>query len=148
MPGIFFNEFDIGSKFTSPTRTITETDVVMFAATSGDYNELHTSETFGQETPFKQRIAHGLLVLGISHGLMFRLGLFDGTGIAFLEVDEWKFTAPVYFNDTIHVSLAVTEKIQSKSKPDRGIVTFDVQVINQQGIVVQRGFQKIMVRNK
>ncbi len=148
MPGIFFNEFDIGSKFTSPTRTITETDVVMFAATSGDYNELHTSETFGQETPFKQRIAHGLLVLGISHGLMFRLGLFDGTGIAFLEVDEWKFTAPVYFGDTIHVSLAVAEKIQSKSKPDRGIVTFDVQVINQQGTVVQRGFQKIMVRNK
>jgi acyl dehydratase len=70
--GKYFDEW-ILEEFT-PTRTITETDVVMFAAL-GDYNELHTSSEFGKGTPFGQRIVHGLLGLAISHGLIFRLGI-------------------------------------------------------------------------
>lgn len=97
MPGIYFEEYQIGQTFRTPTRTITETDVVYFSAMSGDMNELHTSEEFAKGSPFGKRLAQGLLGLSISHGLMFRLGLFDGTGIALLNIDQWKFTAPIFF---------------------------------------------------
>ena len=146
MPGLYFDEFVVGRVFKTPSRTITETDVVMFASMSGDYNELHTSETFGATTPFGKRLAHGLLILGISHGLMFRLALFDGTGLALLGVDDWKFQAPVFFGDTIHCEVTVQDKIPSKSKADRGVIRFAVSVIKQDGTVVQQGIKTLMIR--
>ncbi len=96
----------------------------IFSAMSGDMNELHTSEEFARNSPFGKRLAQGLLGLSICHGLMFRLGLFDGTGIALLNVDKWKFTALFFFGDTVHGMVSVQEKIESKSKPDRGIIHF------------------------
>ncbi|ALS22594.1 MULTISPECIES: MaoC/PaaZ C-terminal domain-containing protein [Paenibacillus] len=146
MPGIYFEEYQIGQTFRTPTRTITETDVVYFSAMSGDMNELHTSEEFAKGSPFGKRLAQGLLGLSISHGLMFRLGLFDGTGIALLNIDQWKFTAPIFFGDTIHGIVTVQEKIESKSKPDRGIIHFFVKLVNQDGTVTQEGIQTVMVR--
>lgn len=148
MPGLYFDEFVVGRKFITPSRTITETDVVLFASMSGDYNELHTSETFGATTPFGKRLAHGLLILGISHGLMFRLALFDGTGLALLGVDDWKFQAPVFFGDTIHCEVTVQGKLPSQSKPDRGVIRFAVSVIKQDGTVVQKGIKTLMIRRQ
>lgn len=148
MPGLYFDEFEVGSIYRTPSRTITETDVVMFAAMSGDYNELHTSEAFGETTPFGKRLAHGLLILGISHGLMFRLALFDGTGLALLSVDDWKFKAPVFFGDTIHCEVAVKEKVGSRTKQDRGVVKFAVSVVKQDGTIVQQGVKTLMIRRR
>ena len=86
MPGKYFDEFVVGDEFVTPSRTITETDVVMFAAMSGDYNELHTSEEYMKKSQFGKRLVHGLLGLSVSHGLMFRLGLVEGTAIAFIGI--------------------------------------------------------------
>jgi acyl dehydratase len=130
----------------TPSRTITETDVVMFAAMSGDYNELHTSEEFMKNSQFGRRIVHGLLGLAISHGLLFRTGLTEGTAIAFLGVESWKFEAPIFFGDTIRVKMKVTEKRPSKSKPDRGVVKLFMEVIKQDETVVQSGFKIIMIK--
>jgi acyl dehydratase len=148
MAGIYFDEYKEGQSFRTPTRTITETDVVYFSAMSGDMNELHTSEEFAKNSPFGKRLAQGLLGLSISHGLIFRLGLFEGTGIALLNVDKWNFTAPIFFGDTVHGVVTVQKKIESKSKPDRGIIHFYVQLINQDGTVTQEGIQTVMVRRK
>jgi len=73
MSGKFFDEWVVGEEYMTPSRTITETDVVMFAAMSGDYNELHTSEEFMKNSQFGRRIVHGLLGLAISHGLLFKM---------------------------------------------------------------------------
>jgi acyl dehydratase len=146
MRGIFFDDYKPDQVFITPTRTVTETDVVMFATMSGDMNELHTSEQFAQQNAFGTRLAHGLLGLSFSHGLMFRLGLFDGTGIAFLNVDQWEFTAPILIGDTIHAEVTVHEKIPSRSKPDRGIIHFYVQLLKQDGTITQEGIQTIMVK--
>lgn len=148
MPGIYFDQFEQGSVYLTPTRTMTETDIVYFSAMSGDMNELHTSEEFAKTTPFGKRLAQGLLGLSISHGLMFRLGLFDGTGIALLDIDDWKFLAPVFIGDTIHAKVTVHEKKESKSKKDRGVIRFWVQLIKQDGTVTQEGIQTIMVRRE
>lgn len=146
MSGKFFDEWVIGEEYMTPSRTITETDVVMFAAMSGDYNELHTSEEFMKNSQFGRRIVHGLLGLAISHGLLFRTGLTEGTAIAFLGVESWKFEAPIFFGDTIRVKMKVTEKRPSKSKPDRGVVKLFMEVIKQDETVVQSGFKIIMIK--
>ena len=148
MPGKFFDDFAVGEEYITPGRTMTETDVVLFAAMSGDYNELHTSEAFGRTTQFGKRIGHGLLGLAVSHGLFFRLGLVEGTAIAFLGIDSWKFEAPFFLGDTIRVKVRVDEKTPSRSKPDRGVIRFFFQVLKQDQSVIQSGFKTIMIRRK
>ena len=90
MQGKYLDELNVGEDYITPSRTLTETDVVMFAAMSGDYNELHTSEAYMKGSQFGKRLVHGLLGLSISHGLIFRLGILDGTAIALLGVDTWQ----------------------------------------------------------
>ena len=148
MAGKYFDEYVVGEEYLTPSRTLTETDVVMFAAMTGDYNELHTSEEFMKNSQFGRRLVHGLLGLAVSHGLLFRLGLFEGTAIAFLGIDSWRFEAPLFFGDTIRVRLEVAEAKASRSKPDRGIVKFFLQILNQEEAVVQSGYKTIMFRRK
>ncbi len=147
MTGKLFDEWQLNEEFITPSRTVTETDVVMFAAMSGDYNELHTSEAFMKNSQFGQRIVHGLLGLAISHGLLFRTGYLEGTAIAFLGIDSWKFEAPLFFGETIYVKAKVVEKIPSKSKPDRGIIKLFLQIIKKEGeVVVQSGYKTLMIK--
>ncbi|HSR10268.1 MAG TPA: MaoC/PaaZ C-terminal domain-containing protein [Thermodesulfobacteriota bacterium] len=148
MAGKFFDEFAVGEEYVTPSRTMTETDVVMFAAMSGDYNELHTSESFMKSSQFGKRIGHGLLGLAVSHGLFFRLGLVEGTAIAFLGIESWKFEAPFFLGDTLRVKIKIADKKASQSKPDRGVVKFFFQVVKDDGTVVQSGYKTIMVRRK
>ncbi len=147
--GRYLEDFAAGQAFSSPSRTITETDVVMFAAMSGDYNEIHTSETWARERgPFGRRVAHGMLCLGVGHALMLRLGILEGTALALLGIEGWRFTAPVFFGDTLHVEFHVAEVRESRSQPDRGIVTFACRYVNQDGQAVQEGRQAVMVRRR
>ena len=148
MPGQFFDDFVVDEEYMTPSRTLTESDVVMFASMTGDYNELHTSEAFGKSTQFGKRIGHGLLGLAVSHGLFFRLGLVEGTAIAFLGIESWKFEAPFFLGDTIRVKIKVAEKRPSQSKPDRGVIKFFFQVIKEDGTVIQSGYKSIMIRRK
>jgi len=127
---------------------MTETDVVMFAAMSGDYNELHTSKEFTKENQFGERIVHGLLGLAVSQGLLFRIGLLDGTAIAFLGIESWQFKAPIFFGNTIRVKVTVADKKESRSKADRGVVKFLLQIVRQDGVVVQEGYNTIMVKRR
>ncbi len=146
MRGKFFDEWVVDEEYITPSRTMTETDVVMFAAMSGDYNELHTSEEFMKGSQFGKRIVHGLLGLAVSHGLLFRTGLLEGTAIAFLGVESWKFQAPIFFGDTIRIKVKVAEKRPSKTKPDRGVVKLFLEVIKQDDTVVQSGFKTLMIK--
>lgn len=143
----YFEDFIEGETYVSPARTVTETDIVMFAGLSGDYNPLHTDAEFCKDTIFGERIAHGLLGLSILTGLSTRLGIFDGTAIAFLGINEWKFAKPILVNDTIHFEMTVKEKRET-SKADRGIIIREVTLFNQRNEVVQHGILPIMVKRK
>ena len=148
MQGKYLDELNVGDEYITPSRTLTETDVVMFAAMSGDYNELHTSEEFMKGSQFGKRLVHGLLGLSISHGLIFRLGILDGTAIALLGVENWQFKGPLFFGDTIRVKVAVAEVRPSKSKPDRGILKLHMEIIKQDNTVVQSGHKTLMMKRK
>lgn len=138
----FFDDFKVGEEWLTPRRTITETDIVMFAAMTGDYNPVHTDEEYARVTPFGARILHGPAVFAIITGLEFRLGLKEGTAIAFLGM-TWDLKAPVKAGDTIHVYQRV-ESLRRTSNPSRGIVNFWLEVRNQNGQVCQEGIWKVM----
>ena len=138
----YFEDFVVGEEWLTPRRTITETDIVMFAAMTGDHNPVHTDEEFARSTPFGARILHGPAVFAITTGLEFRLGLKEGTAIAFLGM-TWDLKAPVLAGDTIHVYQRV-EAVRATSNPSRGIVNFWLEVRNQKGQVCQEGIWKVM----
>jgi len=142
--GRYFEEFNVGLKVTTPARTITETDVVSFAAFSGDWNQIHTDAEFSKSTMFGQRVAHGLLILSIASGLITRLGIIDGTVDAFREL-RWKFIRPVFIGDTVHVTTTVIET-RPMRKLGNGLVVLEVAVINQRGEVVQKGPWRALVK--
>jgi acyl dehydratase len=144
--GKYLNDFVVGEEYISPSRTITETDVVMFAAMTGDYNEIHTSTEFAKGNHFRQRVVHGLLCLAISHGLLFRLGLLEGTALAFLAVEEWRFKAPIFIGDTIVAKFKVLANKPSSKDPQRGALRLLTQVVKQDGTIAQEGVQTIMMK--
>ncbi len=144
--GKYYDEFKVGDKFVTPSRTVTETDIVNFAGLSGDYNQVHTDEEFAKNLPFKGRIAHGLLTLAITSGLVARAGLIEGTTIAFLGQTN-KFLGPVKPGDTITCHVSVVDKKDTK-KPDRGVVFFKFTVTNQRQEAVMEAEQQLMMYRK
>ena len=142
----YFEDFTVGHEWVSPRRTITEADIVMFAGLTGDYNPLHTDEEFAKTTPFGGRILHGPGVFAIATGLEMRLGLKEGTAIAFLGM-TWDLREPVRIGDTISVFQRVKAIRQTKN-PMRGIVTFWVEVRNQRGETCQEGEWKVMFNGR
>ena len=136
--GMFFEEFAPGQRIVTAGRTITEHDVVAFAGLSGDFNQIHTDAEYASKSPFGQRVAHGLCVMSIASGLAVQTGVMEGTVLAFREVNEWKFSAPVFFGDTVHVELEVIE-MKAMTRFGGGAVTLTLDVINQQGKSVQKG---------
>lgn len=145
--GRYLDDFTVGQTWITPARTITEADVVMFAGLTGDYNPLHTDEEFARGTQFGGRIFHGPGVFAIAIGLESRLGLKDGTALAFLGMN-WNLTGPVRIGDTIRVVQTVADIKPSRSKSDRGVVTFDVAVKNQHDETCQDGQWIVMFRRE
>lgn len=144
--GLYFEEFEIGAKYVSQGRTVTEADVVAFAGLSGDYNPLHTDATFAGTTPFGERIAHGMLTVAISTGMSNWTGIFAGTTIALVE-QNIKYTGAVKFGDTVHLEMEVTEKKET-SKPDRGIIKFTAKMLNQSDQVVVDMLWTLMMKRR
>jgi acyl dehydratase len=140
----YLEDVEPGTTETTWGRTVTEADIVNFSGVSGDFNPLHVDETWAREnTPFGGRIAQGMLVTSISYAL--RGKLLDALSfVGWMEASR-RFLQPVKAGDTIHTVWTVRETRPSKSRPGMGIVIVDLEVINQEGVVVQDGFDVLMV---
>jgi acyl dehydratase len=147
VPPLYFEDVEVGFRFETPRRTVTEADLVAFSGVSGDFNPLHTDAVFAADSIFGERIAHGALVLALVTGLRQRTGLFEGTLMGFLEIRNWRFAAPVRIGDTIRAVNEVTE-LRETSKPDRGIMAQRVDVLDQHDAVVQTGEFVLMLRRR
>jgi acyl dehydratase len=144
-PAVFFEELSVGQEFTSPGRTVTESDIVIFAGLSGDYNVLHTDAEHMKASIFGERIAHGLLGLGIQQGLASRGEPAAAHGL--LSALKWKFKGPIKIGDTVHVLSRIAGKGDG---PDagRGLVRVERRLINQRGEVVQEGETEHVVERR
>lgn len=144
--GVYFEDIEIGRRMVTRGRTITEADLVSFAALTGDYNPMHTDAEFMKQSAFGQRIAHGMLTLSYAVGQAYQLGFMERTVIAFRSL-EMKFSAPVFIGDTLHAELTVREKKEAR-RMGGGWVTLDVKIVNQDGKAVQSGEWVVMLALK
>jgi len=119
---------DVGTKVTH-MKTVTETDIGMFAGVSGDFNPVHMCEQYAKKTIFGGRIAHGIIPVGLISAAMTKL-----PGLVILLSESNKFLAPVKIGDSI---TATSEVI--KAKKDKGIITLKTTCINQEGEAVVEG---------
>jgi 3-hydroxybutyryl-CoA dehydratase len=139
----YFEDFEVGETVVTRARTITETDIVSFAALTGDWYPLHSDAEYAKKGPFGERIAHGLLVLSVANGL---LPLYDMAIVAFYGMDKVRFTAPTKIGDTIHVELEVIDK---RGKEDLGgVVTLKESVKNQRGEAVALSMLKALIAGR
>jgi acyl dehydratase len=141
-PPLSFDDVKQGDVWHSPTRTITETDVVLFAGLTGVMNPLHVDHEYARKSPFGKPIAHGLLGMSFVAGL----GCYSPwmQTAAFVSISEWKFLKPIFVGDTLHVR---TELLTKTAKGRRhGQIQWRRSLINQSGEVVQEGTFETLVK--
>lgn len=141
---LYLEDLSTGQTFVTPGRTITEADVMSFAAWTNDNNQVHTDAEFAKETRYGQRIVHGMLGASLCLGLIARTGVFEGSAVALLGIDGWTFPAPVFIGDTVTCTVEILST-RPTSNGRNGIVERLLTLRNQRGETVQTGRMDIMV---
>ncbi|MGE0354984.1 MAG: MaoC family dehydratase [Gemmatimonadales bacterium] len=144
--GLFFEEFAPGRDLETGWRTVTAEDIAGFSRLSGDHNPLHHSPEAARAAGFGAPIAHGVLGIAVATGLVSQAGFTRDTLIALLEV-RWVFRAPITAGEDVRVRLRVAE-CRETSRPDRGVVRFDVVVVDRQERVLQEGVMTELIRRR
>ncbi len=139
----YFEDFATGQQFVTPGKTVTETDVVMFGALTNDNNQVHTDVEFASGTRYGQRIVHGLFGTSLCLGLVARTGVFEGSAVALLGIDGWRFALPVFIGDTLTCTVEILG-LRLTSSGTTGIVERQLTLRNQHGATVQSGRMDIM----
>lgn len=132
---LYYEDLVPGAVWTSPARTMTESDIVNFAGMTGDFDPLHMDHEFAAESPYGRPIVHGLLGLSILAGLSSTCPRVRT--LALLSVDNWQFHSPVYVGDTVHVITQV-ESVKPSGRRSGQIVWLR-KLVNQRGECVQSG---------
>ena len=135
MKGITINEMKIGDS-ASFTKTVTDTDVYMFAGITGDFNPAHVNQVEAEKGMFGKRIAHGMLSAGFISAVLGTM--LPGPGTIYMG-QELRFTKPVAIGDTITATVTVAETIIEKNR-----VILDTVCTNQNGEIVIKGKATVM----
>lgn len=131
---IYFEEYQIGSSNSSHGRTITEADIVLHAGQTGDFYPHHMDAEFCKTQPFKERIAHGTLILSVAVGML--AGEINEVAMSY-GYEGIRFLKPVFIGDTITAHATIVEKREYKKSPaEFGLVDEKVEVMNQRGELV------------
>ena len=136
-----FEQLAVGQEFVSRGRTVTEADVVGFAALTGDWHPQHADAEWAASSAFGERIAHGMLVVSFAVGLV----PFDPDRVVALRrVGDAVFKRPVRLGDTIHVAGSVADLRDLDDAT--GLVTWAWKVLNQDGQAVCRARVEVLWR--
>lgn len=137
---LYFEDVEIGEVVTTPARTITEADLVGFAAISGDHEALDQGRGQAGRSP----VVPDVLIIAITSGLGFRIAGPQPQVLAFMVLD-WRFLLPVHVGDTVHCRMRVTAKRRLK---EGGVVVERREIVNQRGEVVHEGEYKLLVARR
>jgi len=136
MPGLYFEEFEVGAVIEHGTRrTVTETDNVLFSTMTLNLAPLHLDAHYSAESIYGQRLVNSLFILGLVCGVTVPETT-QGTTLGNLGFQEITFPKPVFHGDTIHVRTEIMDKRESKSRTDSGIVYFRHLGLNQRDEIV------------
>jgi len=142
----YFEDYEIGQVHHSHGRTITEADIVLHAGQTGDFYPHHMDAEFCKQQPFKERIAHGTLILSVAVGML--AGEINDVAMSY-GYDGIRFIRPVFIGDTITAHATIAEKREYKKNPEEfGLVDEKVEVTNHKGELVMALTHIYLVQKK
>lgn len=142
--GLYFEDFEPGRIWRTHGRTLTETDLQTFSMLTGDWNPVHSDAEYAKTTRYGERLLHGTFGIGLAIGMMHPLGIFDGTVIAMLGVENWRFLKPMTIGMTLTLELEIIDTEPGRSGRS-GRVGRIFRLYDQAGEVVQEGRADVLV---
>ena len=136
----YFEDFTVGDRFKSPSRTLTDAHFMFFAGMTGDNHPIHHDEEYGKKTRYGGRLAHGLLLVSMMTGMA---PISAQAVVALYGFEKIRFVKPVLLGDTI----TYTSKIAAlEPKGDgRGVADVEFQICNQHNAVCVAGTIKLLL---
>ncbi|GFM28227.1 MaoC family dehydratase [Novosphingobium sp. PY1] len=148
MPGRYFDEWHVGDKLThQPSRTVTETDNLMFSAMTHNMQPLHLDAELAKKSEFGRILVNSTFTFSLAIGLSVA-DTTVGTLVANLGFDKVVTPKPTFIGDTLTCTSEVTEMRESKSRPGQGIVVFRHELTNQKGEVVLSCLRSVLLGSK
>jgi len=147
MPEKYWEDFQTGFTFKTPSITVTETHIVNWAGLTMDFYPLHMDKEFAAKSPMKERVAHGPLIFGMAVGMAGLARVEGGSIIAWMGVDGMKMLAPVKIGDTITNHVEVVDRRET-GKPAQGMQTWRYTVKNQRDEAVMVFDMKFLMYRK
>tara|TARA_B100000378_G_C18017442_1_gene403005 strand:- start:499 stop:951 length:453 start_codon:yes stop_codon:yes gene_type:complete len=136
LSGKYFEELEVGLTFEhEPGRTVTETDNLLFTSLTQNPQPLHLDAEFARQSIHGRILVNSIFTLGLVVGLSVADTTL-GTTLGNLGFDRTTFPHPVFIGDTVRATSKVIDRRASRTKPDRGIVTFEHTGTNQRGEIV------------
>jgi acyl dehydratase len=142
--GWSYAQFAPGATHETGGRLLTEADIDAFADLTGDDNALHMDPAYAAACGYGGRITHGPMIVGIAFGLA--APLLSYSVVALLDM-SWAFKRAVWPGDTVTARVRVTDRTPSR-RPDRGVITLALDILNQHREVVQTATAKVLVRRE
>ena len=148
MAGRYFDEWAVGDKIThQPSRTVTETDNLMFSAMTHNMQPLHLDAEYAKASEFGQILVNSCFTFSLAVGLSIS-DTTVGTLIANLGFDKVVTPKPTFIGDTLTCSTEIMELRESKSRPDNGIVVFKHELTNQRGEIALSCLRTVLAKKK
>jgi acyl dehydratase len=148
MAGRYFDEWTVGDKIThQPSRTVTETDNLMFSAMTHNMQPLHLDAEYAKASEFGQILVNSTFTFSLAVGLSIS-DTTVGTLIANLGFDKVVTPKPTFIGDTLTCSTEIMELRESKSRPDNGIVIFKHELTNQRGEIALSCLRTVLAKKK
>jgi acyl dehydratase len=148
MPGRFFDEWQLGDRIIhQPSRTVTETDNLLFSAMTHNMQPLHLDAETAKASEFGQILVNSTFTFSLAVGLSIA-DTTVGTLVANLGFDKVVTPKPTFIGDTVTCSSEVVEMRESKSRPEQGIVVFKHELTNQRGEVALSMLRTVLLKKK
>ncbi|HEY7517650.1 MAG TPA: MaoC family dehydratase [Methylomirabilota bacterium] len=140
---LYFDDFTVGSRYPGSSRTLGDAHFLFFAGMTGDNHPIHYDDDYARQTRFGGRVAHGLLLMGLTAlGASSLSSRLEKSMIAFAE-QGCRFLKPVLVGDTVRSEFRV---VSVDRKGDRGVVRFGVTLTNQRNEIVLEGHHVYLLR--
>jgi acyl dehydratase len=141
----YFEDFQVGEKFHTPAKTLTDAHFLFFAGLTGDNHPIHYDNEYAKTTRFGKRVAHGLLVTAMTAtGASTLSPLIEGSIVAFVEQSS-RFLKPVLIGDTITPESEVSELMP---KTNVGLLRLTTRITNQRGEIVLEGTHAYLIKKR
>jgi acyl dehydratase len=139
-----FETLKPGQSFSSPARTLTETDLVMFNMMTGDWHPIHADEVYAKDTRIGRRMFVGTFGIALAVAQSSDLLQLNNRVIAALGIKDWSYKAPLFIGDTVHTDMVITgTRVTSDGK--RGVISRTLRLLKHDGTLAQEGVAESMV---